>query len=129
MLLTIYGDERCATEELITLASTNITSSTAAPSLPLNVNDIVADLMTTTAATTTALPAQVARYISMVLYQFELDEDQSAVYTRAITWLLIHLIGWRLLCYFCLWWKVSAAATTTIMSLRSTTNPCLDVRS
>lgn len=96
MLLSVYGDDRClASAPIAPTVSDNIT-------MTLNIN-----LVDEIALTTTELPQRVASYISMVLYQFELDQDQAGVYTRAMTWLLIHLIGWRLLTYLCLWWKVS----------------------
>jgi hypothetical protein len=60
----------------------------------------------------TAMVDDKANWVSMVLYQFELaEDDQNKIFLSAVVWLLIHLIGWRLLTYISLWWKVNPDST------------------
>lgn len=44
------------------------------------------------------------RVISTALHQFDVDEG---LYRKTLIWLVIHLIGWRMLTYVVLWWKVN----------------------
>lgn len=44
------------------------------------------------------------RVISTALHQFDVDEG---LYRKTLIWLVIHLIGWRILTYVVLWWKVN----------------------
>jgi hypothetical protein len=92
ILLTIYGDSRCGGGEVIL----NTTMSTLVGN-PYFGN-----------ATTVAPEVLIRRVASTVLHQFELDENQQkSIFFTAMAWLFIHLVGWRLLTYISLWWKVN----------------------
>ncbi|KAI1307578.1 ATP-binding cassette sub-family G member 1 [Halotydeus destructor] len=101
ILLTVYGEGRCGP----TLPSeTSVASQLAA--LFARPTSTVAPFMAQDNVTQSAM-GQLLTFKSTVLYQFNLDEGQDYIFSRALMWLLIHFFLWRVLTFFCLMWKVS----------------------
>ena len=65
--------------------------------------------ITSTAASVVSSPHiqssnQTIHVISTIMYQFNVKED---IFNESILWLLLHLVGWRILTYITLWWKAN----------------------
>lgn len=133
ILLTIYGDDRCGVNSIpikaVEVFSNNLTNFTSTSTA----NSFI-DEVTTFAArgdiNASTIAAKGPAFISTVLYQFDVDED---VFTSAIIWLLIHLVGWRVLTYLTLWWQVNPDSTrrklfwTYFQFRKCSTKHCLTV--
>ena len=132
ILIIIYGENRCKQPLLVTDAPNLLETVTEAylaegvyedvtesawidglPSLPtavpLTMRAVGYSPLTNASSAfqpmePSSTPAPSLDVISAILHQFDVKEEY---YNRAIIWLLIHLIGWRIFTYLTLWWKVN----------------------